>query len=142
MLRFPFVKTGLLLSMAFTGTLVGASVIDGSFISIAEARDQHCRNFNRVYGPVSKPATRAIDDMERSDGIDIDCESRVMDFKRAISVPLRQADKNWMQRKSSQWSVIHCKNDKTRNALADGWKIVSTMTFADGQKRVLQARCR
>lgn len=142
MSRFSFTTSGFWLCMAFAVAIVGTTMMDAPIISPAEARDQHCRNFNRVYGPVSAPSRRAIDDMERSDGIEIDCEARVMDFKREISVPLKQASRDWLQRKTNQWDTIHCKNDKTRDALSDGWKIVSTLTFADGQKRMLTANCR
>lgn len=123
-------------ALILTAVGLGAIALPGT----AEA-DRFCGKFNRVFGPVSAPATQAVDALERSDGIDIDCERQVLDFKKAISAPFNEVRGDWFNRKKSHWNLIYCRNDDTREAIQSGWAIISTMTFADGSTRTLRARC-
>ncbi len=123
-------------TLILAAVALGTSALPGP----AEA-DRFCGKFNRIYGPVSAPATQSVDALERSDGIDIDCERQVIDFKKAISAPFNEVRGDWFDRKRSHWNLIYCRNDDTREAIQSGWEIVSTFTFADGQTRTLRATC-
>jgi hypothetical protein len=43
--------------------------------------------------------------------------------------------------KEAQWNAIYCNDDDWRDAIDNGWSIISTLTFQTGEQLSFVAEC-
>ena len=83
-----------------------------------------------------------IDKATRNAGMSVSCERRMIEFTRFTYAPSASMDDAWKQRKAAEWTAAYCANPVWSEALRSGWKIVLSVTAADGGHVTVDAQCR
>ena len=83
-------------------------------------------------------AGRWLDRSTRHDGLRVDCASRTVEFRRFLDVDPDEMRPSWEARPARDWNNNYC---DWREAIDNGWKIVSAMTFRTGDQLSLVAEC-
>lgn len=82
-----------------------------------------------------------LDKITRVDGIGVLCGSRVVTFYKFINVPPSAFRDGWKERKQKQWDAIYCTDPAWLPAVKAGWAISTTVTFLEGTRIYIEAKC-
>jgi hypothetical protein len=83
-----------------------------------------------------------IDRVTRNAGMVVSCNTKMVEFKRFTYAPPASMSGSWKERKAEEWNARHCNSPIWTEAIRNGWKIVLSLTAADGGHVSLTARCR
>ena len=89
----------------------------------------------------NQDADRWLDRTTRSAGMAVFCEKRLVEVRRLTSAPSDAMNESWQQREARAFSSTHCSNPIWEGAIANGWRIILTVTAADGARVSIDAQC-
>jgi hypothetical protein len=84
---------------------------------------------------------RWLDRSTRHDGVELDCESKTFEAKRFVNADPDEMRDGWETRKEREWNTRYCNDEAWREAIDNGWSIVSTLTFRNGEPVSFVAEC-
>src|SRR5262245_61546437 len=74
------------------------------------------------------------DRVTRNDGVDVECDRKVVHFKRYYSAPASALRDAWKERKAQEWESAYCKRSIWREAVDNGWIVSATVATVTGEK--------
>jgi hypothetical protein len=83
-----------------------------------------------------------VDKSTRNAGMQVSCDRKTVEFRRFTYAPSAAMDQTWRARKAVDWAAAHCANPVWSDALHNGWKVVLSVTSADGGHVAINAQCR
>jgi hypothetical protein len=84
---------------------------------------------------------RWLDRSTRHDGIQVDCRLQKLETKRFVNANPDEMREGWENRKQRAWNAACCNDEAWREAIDNGWIIVSTLTFRMGETVSFAAKC-
>jgi hypothetical protein len=82
-----------------------------------------------------------LDRSTRHDGAEVDCEAKTLEAHRFLNTDPNAMREGWEARKQRQWNATYCNHESWRDAIDNGWSIVSTLTFRTGEQVWFVAEC-
>jgi len=82
-----------------------------------------------------------LDRSTRHDGVEVDCEAKTLEAHRFLNTEPNAMREGWEARKQRQWNAAYCNHESWREAIDNGWSIVSTLTFRTGEQVWFVAEC-
>jgi hypothetical protein len=84
---------------------------------------------------------RWLDRSTRHDGVELDCESKTLEAKRFVDADSDEMREGWEASKQQEWNTRYCNDESWREAIENGWSIISTITFRTGDELSFAAAC-
>jgi hypothetical protein len=84
---------------------------------------------------------RWLDRSTRFDGVTVDCDSRTFEVERYLHTDPDAMRPGWEARKTREWNSAYCENEDWREAIDNGWRITSKLTFRTGDQSLFVAEC-
>ena len=105
--------------------------------------DQHefCDTVMEIAQRMNSRRGRWLDRSTRHDGVVVDCDAKTLEAKRFINAAPDDMREGWEARKQRQWNAAYCNHESWREAIDNGWSIISTLTFRNGEQAVFVAEC-
>jgi hypothetical protein len=75
-----------------------------------------------------------LDRVTRNDGVEIECERKLVHFKRYFRLPPGSAQEAWKERKAEEWESAYCQRSIWREAVDNGWIVSATLTTSTGER--------
>jgi hypothetical protein len=104
-------------------------------------QDEFCLAVTDIAHRMNARKGRWLDRSTRHDGVVVDCESKTLEAKRLVNADPDAMREGWEARKEQEWNVAHCDEEAWREAIDNGWSIVSTLTFRTGDQVSFIAEC-
>jgi hypothetical protein len=104
-------------------------------------QDEFCVAVTDIAHRINARKGRWLDRSTRHDGVELDCESKTLEAKRFINADPDDMREAWEARKEREWNDRYCNDDAWREAIDNGWSIISTLTFRTGQQVSVVAEC-
>jgi hypothetical protein len=104
-------------------------------------QDEFCVAVTHVARRMDARRGKWLDRSTRHDGVEVDCESKTLEAKRFINADPDAMREGWEARKESEWDAAYCNHEPWRDAIDNGWSIISTLTFSTGQQISFVAEC-
>ena len=82
-----------------------------------------------------------VDRVTRNGGMSFSCERKLVEFKRFTYAPSASMNGAWKERKAAEWSASECGSQVWGDAIRNRWKIVLSVTSADGGQVRFTAQC-
>jgi hypothetical protein len=82
-----------------------------------------------------------LDRSTRHDGVEVDCEAKTLEAHRFLNTEPDAMREGWEARKQRQWNAAYCNHESWREAIDNGWSIISTLTFRTGELMSFVAEC-
>ena len=103
--------------------------------------EEFCAAVTDIADRVNARKGRWLDPSTRHDGVELDCGSKTLDTKRFVNADPEQMREGWERRKERQWNAHYCSDDAWREAIDNGWSIISTLMFRSGEQVSFIAEC-
>jgi hypothetical protein len=103
--------------------------------------DEFCVAVTDIARRVNTRRGKWLDQSTRHDGVVVDCESKTLEARRFLNAEPDAMRQGWETRKQREWNAAYCDNDAWREAIDDGWKIISTLTFRTGEQMSFVSVC-
>jgi hypothetical protein len=84
---------------------------------------------------------RWLDRSTRHDGVELDCEAKIFEAKRFINAGPDDMREGAEARKEREWNAHCCNHESWREAIDNGWSIISTLSFRSGGQLSFVAEC-
>jgi hypothetical protein len=104
-------------------------------------QDDFCNSVTEAAQRMNARRGRWLDRSTRHDGVVVDCEARTLEAKRFVNADSDDMREGWEGRKQRQWNASYCNHESWREAIDNGWSIISTLTFRNGEQAVFVAEC-
>jgi hypothetical protein len=104
-------------------------------------QDEFCVAVTDVARRMNTRRGKWLDRSTRHDGVEVDCESKTLEAKRFLNVDPDAMREGWEARKEREWNAAYCNHESWREAIDNGWSIISTLTFRTGQQMSFVAEC-
>jgi len=82
-----------------------------------------------------------LDRSTRHDGVEVDCEAKTLEAKRFLNTEPDAMREGWEARKQRQWNATYCNHASWREAIDNGWSVISTLRFRTGEQMSFVAMC-
>jgi hypothetical protein len=105
--------------------------------------DQHefCAAVTDIARRMNARKGRWLDRSTRHDGVELDCDAKTLEANRFIDADPDEMREGWQARKEREWNARYCNDESWREAIDNGWSIVSTLTFRTGEQVSFAAEC-
>jgi hypothetical protein len=103
--------------------------------------DQFCTAITDISRRMNSRKGRWLDRTTRHDGVELDCEAKTLETKRFINADPDEMRQGWETRKEREWNAHYCNHESWRDAIDNGWSIISTLTFRTGEQVSFVAEC-
>lgn len=103
--------------------------------------DEFCTSVSHIARSLNARAGRWLDRSTRHDGVQVDCRLKTLETKRFLNANPDQMREGWEDRKQRAWNAAYCNDEAWREAIDNGWIIVSTLTFRMGKTVSFAAEC-
>ena len=90
---------------------------------------------------LNKDIGAKLDRITTNQGMSVLCNTKIVTYRKSISVPISSMPENWVQRTQMQWNQIYCENIAYGPAIKSGWKIAMTMVDVNGRMQQFVAHC-
>ena len=127
------------LTLAVAGVAMTAGLAGPA---LAVNSEQFCKAATLIANAARADVGTWLDRNTRNDGVEVICGIRTVNFKRYLNVPMSGLGKDWPKRKQQEWNSIHCNDQVWREAINDGWIILSTTISVSGERAQFIATCR
>jgi hypothetical protein len=97
-------------------------------------QDDFCVAVTDIAQRMNTRKGRWLDRTTRHDGVELDCESKTLEAKRFINADPDDMRQGWEERKQRGWNAHYCNDEAWREAIDNGWSIISTLTFRTGHQ--------
>jgi hypothetical protein len=104
-------------------------------------QDEFCSAVTDIAHRMNARKGRWLDRSTRHDGVELDCESKTLEVRRFINVDPDDMRQGWEKRKERHWKARYCNDESWREAIDNGWNIISTLTFRTGEHVTFVAEC-
>lgn len=104
-------------------------------------QDEFCLAVTEIAHRMNAHRGKWLDRSTRHDGIAVDCESKTLEIRRFLNVDPDAMRQGWEARKKRQWNAAYCNDESWREAIDNGWSIISTLTFRAGDQVAFVAEC-
>jgi hypothetical protein len=104
-------------------------------------QDEFCVAVTEVASRMNARKGRWLDRSTRHDGVELDCEAKTLEAKRFMNADPDEMREGWQARKEREWNVRYCNTESWREAIDNGWSIISTITFRTGEQVSFVAEC-
>jgi hypothetical protein len=103
---------------------------------------RHCKLHADGREHLRRPGPRGkYDRNTRHDGVVVDCESRTLETRRFLNADRDAMRQGWEAWKEREWNAVYCNDEPWREAIENGWKIISALTFRTGEQVLFVAEC-
>ena len=109
--------------------------------AVAFDEDEFCTTVTNIARRMNARAGRWLDRRTRYDGVEVDCGLKTLEAKRFLKADPDDMREGWEVRKQRDWNVTYCNNEGWREAIDDGWSVISTITFRTGETVSFVAEC-
>src|SRR5262245_35617713 len=96
--------------------------------------DEFCAALTDIIPRMNARKGRWLDRSTRHDGGELDFEAKTLEARRFINASPDAMREGWETRKEQQWNAAYCNNEAYREAIDNGWSIISTLTFRTGEQ--------
>jgi hypothetical protein len=104
-------------------------------------QDEFCVAVTDVAQRMNARSGKWLDRSTRHDGVEVDCESKTKEAKRLLNIDPDAMREGWEARKQRRWNATYCNHESWREAIDNGWSIISTLTFRTRQQISFVAEC-
>jgi hypothetical protein len=104
-------------------------------------QDEFCVAVSDIVRHTNARKGRWLDRSTRHDGVELDCDAKTLEAKRFVNADPDDMREGWEARKERQWNAAYCNDDSWREAIDNGWSIISTLTFRTGAQVSFVAEC-
>ena len=104
-------------------------------------QDEFCVAVTDIARRMNARKGRWLDRSTRHDGVVVDCPSKTLEAKRYVNADPDAMREGWEARKEQEWNAAYCDEEAWREAIDNGWSIVSTLTFRTGDQVSFIAEC-
>lgn len=110
--------------------------------TVRETTDaEFCAMGDRLAKSLQPELPKMVDSSTRIDGIVALCAVRTLTWNKTLmAVPSDMRD-GWQGRKQAQWNAIVCGNTAFAPMYRRGWTFTQNLTFQDGTRVVMDAKC-
>jgi len=122
------------LSIVFTLTLLPLSALGFD-------QDEFCTAVTDIALRMNARAGRWLDQSTRHNGVEVNCGLKTLETKRFLKADRADMREGWEARKEREWSAAYCNNEAWREAIDNGWNIISTLEFRSGESVSFVAEC-
>lgn len=105
----------------------------------AEDVEETCRAVTVIAQAFKADVGTWRDRLTRTDGVEVICPIRTVQFKRFFNVKV--PDKDWRDRQRAGWNASVCNDRVWRPAIEAGWIILLSITAASGEGADIIASC-
>ena len=109
--------------------------------ALAFDEDEFCAAVTDVTGRMNARRGKWLDRNTRHDGVEVDCAAKTLEAKRFLNTEPDAMREGWEGRKQRQWNATYCNHKSWREAIENGWSIISTLTFRTGEQMSFVAEC-
>jgi hypothetical protein len=109
--------------------------------ALAFDQEEFCIAVTDIVHRMNVRKGRWLDRTTRHDGVELDCEAKTLEAKRFINADPDQMREGWEARKQREWNTAYCNHKTWREAIDNGWSIISTLTFRTGEQVSFVAEC-
>src|SRR5262245_17324763 len=93
--------------------------------AVAFEEDEFCTTVTDIARRMNARAGRWLDRSTRHDGVEVDCGLKTLEAKRFLSAVPDDMREGWEARKQRAWNAAYCNNEGWREAIDNGWSIIS-----------------
>jgi hypothetical protein len=104
-------------------------------------QDEFCVAVTDIAHRMNARKGRWLDRSTRHDSVELDCEANTLEIKRFVNADPDDMRQGWEARKQREWNAAYCNHESWREAIDNGWSIVSTLTFRTGEQVWFVAEC-
>jgi hypothetical protein len=104
-------------------------------------QDEFCAAITDIASHEPTRKGRWLDRSTRHNGVELDCESKTFEVKRFVNADPDEMREGWETRKEREWNARYCNDDSWREAIDNGWSIISTLTFRTAEQVSFVAEC-
>jgi hypothetical protein len=104
-------------------------------------QDEFCVAVTDIAHRMNARKGRWLDRSTRYDGVELDCESKTFEAKRFVNADPDEMRQGWEARKERDWNARYCNDEAWREAIDNGWSIISTLTFRTREQVSFVAEC-
>ena len=104
-------------------------------------QDEFCVAVTEVAHRMNARKGRWLDRSTRHDGVELDCEAKTLEAKRFMNADPDEMREGWEARKEREWNARYCSDASWREAIDNGWSIISTLIFRTGEQVSFVAEC-
>src|ERR1051326_8336728 len=104
-------------------------------------QEQFCTAVTDIAHRMNARKGRWLDRSTRHDGVVLDCEAKTLEVERFLNADPAEMRHGWEERKQRQWKARYCSDESWREAIDNGWTIISTLTFRTGEQLSFVAEC-
>ena len=104
-------------------------------------QDEFCVAVTDIAHRMNVRKGRWLDRTTRHDGVDLDCEAKTLEVKRFLNADPDDMRQGWEARKEREWNARYCNDESWREAIDNGWTIISSLTFRTGEQVSFVADC-
>ena len=134
--------------MRISGVLMRASTIPiaitltlAPLSALPFDQDEFCAAVTDIAHRMNARKGRWLDRSTRHDGVELDCEAKTLEVKRYLNADPDDMRQGWEARKEREWNARYCSDEAWREAIDNGWSIISTLTFRTGDQVSFVAEC-
>jgi hypothetical protein len=120
-------------------TAAVSSAIAGPVCAFTDA--EFCTAVKQVAIAAEKDVGLWLDRVTRNGGMSVSCERKVVEFKRFTYAPSASMTGAWKESKAAEWNKSECASAVWGEAIRNKWRIVLSVTSADGGQAVFTAQC-
>ena len=103
--------------------------------------EEFCAALTDIVARMNARNGRWLDRSTRYDGVELECESKTLEARRFVNASPDAMREGWEARKEQQWNAAYCSDEAYREAIDNGWSIISTLTFRTGEQVSFVAEC-
>jgi hypothetical protein len=96
--------------------------------------DEFCAAVTDIARRMNARKGKWLDRSTRHDGVVVDCEAKTVEAKRFLNADPAAMREGWQTRKQREWNSAYCNDEPWREAIENGWSVVSTLTFRTGDE--------
>jgi len=108
---------------------------------VAFDEDEFCTAVTDIARRMNARVGRWLDRSTRHDGVEVDCGLKTLETKRFLKANPDDMREGWEARKQRSWNAAYCNNGGWREAIDNGWSIISTLTFRTGETMSFVVEC-
>jgi hypothetical protein len=103
--------------------------------------DEFCVAVTDIARRMNARRGKWLDRSTRHDGVVVDCGAKTVEAKRFLNADPDAMREGWQRRKQREWNSAYCNDEPWREAIENGWSVVSTLTFRTGDEVSCVAAC-
>lgn len=100
-----------------------------------------CNVMRRMTREAQADLPLQVDSITRTDGFSVICSLRTVTWNKTVSLATSRMTADFREVKQQQFNHIICDNTAFGPMARRGWRFVTNISFADGERITLDAHC-